>query len=447
MECDGPTAVNNGTCHEKCTCHPDDNDALSVARKPIYPHTQIKKPRKKFLHPHIGHKEMNRIQDLFSKWIHEYGDGFKKVTKVGKTIKDERFKFFNNMMRNYQHLRGKEKALRLLEEEQSELRNQQEHLQNLLTKQEKALTRTATHNEVATPSAMKYGRKRPHGDDVNITITTSNTTQAPPTTQAPLNQYTLLEIEGIKKQISEIQVQYQNLSIKQTQLAADLEKEQALFEQARQLIALLVKQNQGVTNSSPATSQTQSDFGGVSNDEELRNGGPAQGSELLNRLQNVLSQLLLTDDGTALQNDGRQLMLLQQNQDQDQFEGIKNGNSINDKSEDAYQEPNNMMYSIPVEIDRNDLNSQEQRNSLFERNEIGDDGENDDEYMPFVMDRDYSDEEIEPESTTLEKKTLISPNSNVNTRKTSRRSKKYKSKLKEKDKSSGQTKKHRDRKT
>ena len=137
----------------------------------------------------------------------------------------------------------------------------------------------------------------------------------------------------------------------------------------------------------------------------------------------------------------------QQNQDQDQFEGIKNGNSINDKSEDAYQESNNMMYSIPVEIDRSDLNSQEQRNSLFERNEIGDDGENDDEYMPFVMDRDYSDEEIEPESATLEKKTLISPNSNVNTRKTSRRSKKYKSKLKEKDKSSGQTKKHRDRKT
>lgn len=57
--------------------------------------------------------------------------------------------------------------------------------------------------------------------------------------------------------------------------------------------------------------------------------------------------------------------------------------------------------------------------------------------MLFVMDWDYFDEEIEFEFIIFEKKIFILLNLNVNICKISRRLKKYKSKLKEKDKLSG----------
>lgn len=441
MECDGPTAEANGTCREKCTCHPDNKDASSVVKNPS-PHPHVKKTRKKLSHPDFGPKEMNKMKHIFTKWIREYTGGGEKGTQEDKTIKDERFRFINKMMSNYQHFRRKEKALTLLQEQQDELKDQQEHLEKLLTKQEETLTRTgSTHDKVATPSPVKSGWKRPHGDDVNITITTTNTTQAPPTTQAPINQQASNEIEAIKKQITEIQNQQTFLSKQQTQLAAQLAKEQALFEQARQLIMLLLKKNQGATNASPTVPATQSDYGGGFHEEALPNGEPAQASNLLNQLQNVLSKLIFTEDGNTLQNDGQQTMLLQQNQDQDQSGGIQTENSIYDKSGDTHQEPSNMMYNIPVEIDRNDINDQGQRNSLFGRNDVDNDSEDDSEDMPFVMDRDYSDDETEPEFASLEKKTLHSPKSKVNIHQNRKMLKKDKSKLIKKDKSSGQTKK------
>lgn len=438
MEC---TGEDSGKCHEKCACHPDkdDKDASSVDANKITAHLHTKKGRKKSAHPHIGSKEMNKIKHLFTKWMKEYSPEGHKATPKSQTLKDERVNFISKMLNNYQHFRRKEKALMLLQAQQDELKDQQEHLENLLTKQEEALSKTGiTHDAVATPSPVKTGRNHSHGDDVNITITTANTTQAPPTTPAPVNQQTpapvnqqtSIEIELIKKQIDEIQKQQEFLGKQQSELAVQVAKEQGLFEQARQLIMLLLKQKQGGEAASPTVAPTQqSDYESEFNTEALPNREPVQSSALLNQLQNVLSKLVFTEDGNTLQgnpNEGQQMMYLQRNQD-DQ----SNENSMFAKNDQA---PSNMMYNVPVEIDRNDLNDLGQRNSLFGRNDVDSNSDDDNENMPFSMDPDDSDDQTEPEYTVMEKKTLHANNVQVKSNR--------KGGVSKKDMPNGHTKKH-----
>ena len=432
MECDGQ---DNGKCHEKCTCHADNGDTPKVDANKISAHLHNKKGQKKLLHPHIGSKEMNKIKRLFTKWMKEYGVEGHKAKQKSQTLKDERVNFIDKMLSNYQHFRRKEKSLKLLQEQQDELRDQQEHLENLLTREEEAITKTGTaHDAVATPSPFKTGRNHSHSDDVNITITTSNATQAPPTTsQPPVNQQTIVDIELIKKQIAEIQTQQSFLAKQQTDLAAQVSKEQALFEQARQLIMLLLKQHQGAGNllptpptpSAPTGPGTQSDYGGELNAEALPNGQPVQASGLLNQLQNVLSKLVFTEDGNTLQGspgDGEQMMYLQGNQGDQLSNGMENENY--EKNEINNQAPGNMMYNVPVEIDRNDLNNLGQRNSLFGTNDENSDSEDGNDNIPF----NDSDDSTEPEYAVMEKKTLHATNSRAG--------------IAEKYKHEGQTKKH-----
>lgn len=413
MECAGQ---DNGKCHEKCTCHPDNGDAPKVDTKKVTTRLQNKRGHKKFSHPHIGSKEMNKMKRLFTKWMKEYGVDGHKAKKKGQTLKDERVNFIDKMLNNYQHFRRKENALKLLQEQQDELKDQQEHLEKLLTREEEAMAKTGTtHAAVATPSPLRTGLNRSHKDDVNISITTSNTTQAPPTTsKPPVNQQTIIDIELIKKQIAEIQTQQSYLTKQQTDLAAEVSKEQALFEQARQLIMLLLKKNQGAGNPSPTAptpieptdAGIHSDYGGELNSEALPNGEPFQGSGLLNQLQNVLSKLVFTEDGNALRDsprDSQQMMYLQGNQDDQLSNGMQNENY--GKNEIINQAPGNMMYNVPVEIDRNDLNDLGQRNSLFERNDVN--NEDDSDNAPL----NDSDDESEPEYAVMEKKTLHATNS------------------------------------
>lgn len=413
MECDGQ---DNGKCHEKCTCHPDNGDAPMVDTKKVTTRLQNKRGHKKFSHPHIGSKEMNKMKRLFTKWMKEYGVDGHKAKQKGQTLKDERVNFIDKMLNNYQHFRRKENALKLLQEQQDELKDQQEHLEKLLTREEEAMAKTGTtHAAVATPSPLRTGLNRSHKDDVNISITTSNTTQAPPTTsKPPVNQQTIIDIELIKKQIAEIQTQQSYLTKQQTDLAAEVSKEQALFEQARQLIMLLLKKNQGAGNPSPTAptpieptdAGIHSDYGGELNSEALPNGEPFQGSGLLNQLQNVLSKLVFTEDGNALRDsprDSQQMMYLQGNQDDQLSNGMQNENY--GKNEIINQAPGNMMYNVPVEIDRNDLNDLGQRNSLFERNDVN--NEDDSDNAPL----NDSDDESEPEYAVMEKKTLHATNS------------------------------------
>lgn len=438
MEC---TGEDSGKCHEKCTCHPDenDNDDSSAVANKITAHLHDKKGRKKFSHPHIGSKEMNKIKHMFTKWMKEYSPEGDNATPKDQALKDERVNFIHRMLNNYQHFRQKEKALMLLKKQQDDLKDQQEHLERLLTKEEETISRTgSTHDAVATPSPVTTGRHHSHNDDVNITITTANSTQAPPTTQAPLNQSITIDIELIKKQMAEIQKQQSFLSKQQADLAVQVAKEQGLFEQARQLIMLLLKMKQG-GESAPgnAPTQPQSDYGGDLGEEALPTGGqPVQPSSLIHQLQNVLSKLVFTEDGTALQgspDEGQQMMYLQRNQD-DQSNEMQNENSMFEKND---QTPSNMIYNMPVEIDRNDLNDLGQRNSLFGRNDVGSNGEGDSENMPFAMDRDDPDDELEPSMEpeyTVEKKTLHATNLQDKSNNKGGKSKK--------DMHNGQTKKH-----
>ena len=78
------------------------------------------------------------------------------------------------MLKNYQYFRQKEKTLRLIEQEQEDLSNQQQHLEDLLTKQEDVLTtKGSIHENGATPGLAKTEQHHLHKDDVNISITTS----------------------------------------------------------------------------------------------------------------------------------------------------------------------------------------------------------------------------------------------------------------------------------
>ena len=439
MECDGQ---DNGKCHEKCTCHPDNRDASKVDAKKITARRQDKKRKKKFSHPHIGSKEMNKIKRLFTKWMKEYsGDGHKAKEK-GQTLKDERVNFIDKMLNNYQHFRRKENALKLLQEQQDELKDQQEHLERLLTREEEAMTKTGTtHNAVAKPSSVRAGLNHSHNDDVNITITTSNTTKAPPTTsQPPVSQQTIIDIELIKKQIAEIQIQQSFLSKQQTELAAQVSKEEALFEQARQLIMLLLKKNEEAGNlpptaptpTAPEAAGTQAeDYGGEFNSEVLANREPVQASGLLNQLQNVLSKLVFTEDGKTIQDspgDGEQMMYFQGNQEDQLSNGMQNENY--EKNEINNQAPGNVMYNVPVEFDRNDLNDLSQRNSLFGRNDVNGDSEEDNDNTPF----NDSDDDTEQEYAVMEKKTLHATKSRANSD--------SKGEIPKKDTRKGQTKKH-----
>ena len=419
MECDGQ---DNGKCHEKCTCHPDNRPKVDA--KKITARLQDKKGHKKFSHPHIGPKEMSKIKRLFTKWIKEYSVDGHKTGQTGQTLKDERVNFIDKMLNNYQHFRRKETALKLLQEQQDELKDQQEHLENLLNREEEAMAKTGdTHAAVATPSPVRTGLNHSHRDDVNISITTSNATKAPPTTsKPPVNLQTIIDVELIKKQIAEIQTQQRFLTRQQTDLVAQVSEEQALFKQARQLILLLLKKNQGAGNLSPTAptpteliaptgAGTHSDYGGELNSEAFPNGEPVQGSGLLSQLQNVLSKLVFTEDGNTLQQspgDGEQMMYLQGNQDDQLSNGMQNENY--QKNEITNQAPDNIMFNVPVGIDRNDLNDLGQRNFLFGRNDVNSVSEDDSDNIPV----NDSDEDTEPEYAVMEKKTLHRTNSRAN---------------------------------
>ena len=422
MECDGSASVEDSErCHEKCTCHQDkDGSSMELGKGSQHVHTR--KRHKKFSHPHIGRKEMDNLKHLFTKWIKEYNGGERgtneneeKASK-SETLRDERVSFINKMLKNYQYFRRKENTLKLLQQQQDDLVNQQQHLENLLTKQEEVLTRTGSaHDNVETVNPEKSRLHHSHADDVNITITTTNTTQAPPTTTAPnvssglLNQQALNDIEAIKKQIAEIRGQQDFLSKQQSQLSIQLAKEQALFEQARQLIQLVIKQNQGAADaaSSPAVPPTQSDYEGDLKPEEPQM--KIEDSSLLDKLQSVLSKLVFSEgrnaqDGNS--DDGQQTLFLHDNQE-DQANQMLNENSEYAKNADIEQEPSTA-YKVPVEIDRSDLNDQGPRNALIGRNGIDNSDRDDDNDNAFAMDRSENDDDNGPDYEVMEKKTLHS---------------------------------------
>ena len=435
MECDrADSDKDDERCHEKCTCHPD-KDTTSVEQGKNSEHVLPKKGRKKFSHPHIGTKEMEKIKHLFTQWIKEYHGGSFNVKeneeKMSKseTLKEERVGFISKMLKNYQYFRQKEKTLRLLQQQQNELTNQQQRLEDLLTKQEDVLSRKgSTHDTVFTPSPVTSGLRRLHKDDVNITITTSNTTQAPPTTAAQnaiINQQTLNEIETIKKQIAEIRNQQDFLSKQQAELAVQLGKEEALFEEARQLIKLAINQNQaagaaaGAVSPTPTDPQTQSDYESeLTPEAPPSNMGAVRDSSLLGQLQRLLSRLAFKDDRNVQEgnsDDGEQMMFFQDSQE-DQSNRLQNANSAYTKDAD-----------IPVEIDRSDLNDQGLRNSLFERNSIGNGDREDDNDNSFAMDSDDNGDDSLPAYSMLEKKTLHPRDVIASSQKTSKMLKKDKS--------------------
>lgn len=419
MECDGSASVeDNQKCHEKCTCHKD-TDASTAGPGKDSKNKHSRKGRKKFSRPHIGKSEMDKMKHLFTKWLKEY-NGIRHEEKPheqkmskSETLKDGRVGFISKMLKNYQYFRQKEKALRFLQQQQNELVGQQQHLEDLLTKQENVLSWTGSpHDKVPKLNQTKSGPRHTTADDVNITITTTNTTKAPPITTAPnvgaasLNQQTLAEIEGIKTQIAEIRSQQEFLSKQQIQLADQLEAERALFEEARKLIHLVVEQNKGRGGgAAPAAANTptnipkESQFEDALNPEALPSNIEAvRDSSLLKKLQSVLSRLVFsgnTNQPEEYGDDGQQMMFLQNDLED---EANQNGNSEFAKKAGIDPEVRNPMYKVPVEIDRSDVNAEGPKNYLFGRNSFDN---ADEDGNAFVMDDDPG-----PDFAVMEKKTL-----------------------------------------
>lgn len=420
MECDGSASVeDNQRCHEKCTCHKDKDASTGEPGKDSQ-NMHSKKGRKKLSRPHIGKNEMDKMKHLFTKWLKEY-DGIRHEEKTheqkmskSETLKDGRVSFISKMLKNYQYFRKKEKALRLLQQQQDELMGQQQHLEDLLTKQENVLSWTGSpHDKVPKLNQTKSGPRHTNADDINITITTTNTTKAPPITTAPnvgaasLNQQTLTEIEDIKNEIAEIRSQQEFLSKQQIQLATQLGEEQALFEKARKLIHLLVEQNKGrsvgagaAASNTPTNIPKQSQFEDALNPDTFPSNMEAvRDSNLLEKLQSVLSRLVFSDDTNQQEengDDGQQTMFLPNDLED---EANQNGNSEFTKKAGIDPEVSNTMYKVPIEIDRSDVNDEGPRNYLFGRNSL--DSADNEDGNALVMDEDPG-----PDFAVMEKKTL-----------------------------------------
>ena len=420
MECDGSASVeDNQRCHEKCTCHKDKGVSTAKPGKDSK-NMHSKKRRKKLSRPYIGKNDMDKMKHLFTKWLKEYNvirhEAKPREQKMSKseTLKDGRVGFISKMLNNYQHFRQKEKALTLLQQQQNELMGEQQHLEELLTKQENVLSWTGSpHDTVPKLNQTKSGPRHANADDVNITITTTNTTKSPPITNTPnvgatsSNQQTLTDIEAIKTQIAEIRRQQEFLAKQQTQLAVQLGEEQALFEEARKLIHVLVERNQGrgggasaATSTTPTVTPKQSNFEDMLNPEAPPSKVAAvRDSGLLEKLQSELSRLVFTDDTNLPEensDDGQQMMFLP---DDLEDEANANRNSEFAKKEGIDQEESNTMYKVPEEIDHSDVNEEGPRNYLFGRNSI--DNADSEDGNAFVM-----DEDPESDFSVMEEKTL-----------------------------------------
>ena len=415
MDCDGPVLdEDNQKCHEKCTCHPDENSP-TLEQDKISDHVDSKKKQKAFSRPHIGSKEMEKIKHLFSKWIREYNGGVQrgekneKHTSKSRPLRDQRVSFISKMLKNYQYFRQKEKTLRLIEQEQEDLSNQQQHLEDILTKQEDVLTtKGSIHEKAATPGLGKTKQHHLHKDYVNISITTSNATQAPPTTTAPaneaINQQTLSEIENIKKQLEEIQQQQVALSQQQAQLADQLKEEQAIYEQAKAIIQLVLQQTLGAAataataNAATKVPKTQSDYENEISPEapEASNEESVQPLTYLGQLQRLLSKLMFKNDENSQEgnaNDDEQYVFFQNSQEGQT--NRRNENSVYAKDAD-----------IPVEIDRSDLNDQGLQNSLLGRDSADRSVSEDDNEGSFLLEKGVDEDGIAPGYAVMEKKTL-----------------------------------------
>lgn len=424
MDCDGAVLdEDNQKCHEKCTCHPDENPT-TLEQDKNSDHVDSKKKRKAFSRPHIGSNEMEKIKHLFTKWIREYNGGVQRGekneehTSKNKPLRDQRVSFISKMLKNYQYFRQKEKTLRLIEQEQEDLSNQQQHLEDLLTKQEVVLTtKGSIHEKSATLGLAKTEQHHLHKDDVNISITTSNATQAPPTTTAPanvaINQQTLSEIENIKKQIEEIRQQQVALSQQQTQLAVQLKEEQAIYEQAKAIIQFVLKQTLGAANTAATkVPETQSDYENELSPEapEASNEESVQPSTYFGQLQRLLSKLMFKNDENSQEgnaNDDEQYVFFQNSQEGQS--NRRNENSVYAK--DA---------GIPVEIDRSDLNDQGLQNSLLGRDSADRSVSEDDIEGAFLLEKGDDEEGIAPDYAVMEKKTLRPSDLITDSRKTTK---------------------------
>ena len=337
---------------------------------------------------------MEKIRKLFTKWLKEYSSG-KHLTAKKKSLKAERLKFIEKMLKNYEYFRKKQKTLVTLQQQQDDLKREQKRLEALLKMQQKSLFKgSKNHGIILIPEPVKVGPDSLSADDVNITITTSNTTKAPakpPNANGQQANQTLNDIQEIKKQIVELQNQQTFLSTQQAQLALQLAKEQVLFAQARQLIQLLLKQKQENSANIPTLSQMQSD--GV---EEKPHSPQNRDPNILKRLQNVLSRLVFTDDENTNRgdddsnnendndnddNDDRQITVMPENQvvQSNGMETVNSlyvkpndmgdGNSMFVKSNDLegnsmYARPNDMEGGNPTYVKSNDVNSMESGNSV-----------------------------------------------------------------------------------
>ena len=428
MECDGTGDNDNGKCQEECTCHHDDD----ASNKRYGNGTDIKqmKQRKgktrKFFHPQIGQREMEKMKHLFTTWLKEYRKSQK--AKPGKHIvshieplKDTRVSFITKMLKNYQYFREKQRALRLLQEQQDELGKQQKHLEKLLTKQEFVLpSENGANDHPFKPNSAKSRPPHPHADDINITITAPNTSGQEPLKQttasnvntSQINQLTSFEVLAIKAEIAEIRKQQEFLSKQQSLLAIELAKEKSFFSGMQQLIQLILKQNQNAVDTTQSSS-TPNPFlkqpfsqDVVNSDEtplkmaETTNAN----SGMLGKLQAELSRLVFRGDGATEENDGdnQPIMLLKSNEQDDQISA--NVNPLLQKNANISPEPSSNMLRDTGEVDNAGFDDQGLRNFFLGRTLIDDagmEGGND-----LAFDKDGDEDEPGPGILVMEKKTL-----------------------------------------
>ena len=408
MECDGTGSdEDNGSCHEECMCHRD-KDASKVKTE-----TEQKRKRKKFSQPHIGEREMNNIKSLFTDWlkvnnIPRKAKPDKHKMSNNQTLNERRFGFITKMFKNYQYFRQKQRALRHLQRQQDELGEQQKHLEILLNKQEHLLS-SASGSSNRSPKLAKFG---PHADDVNITITTGNTSGHEPPIKATsnvnesqLNQQTLKEVNNIKAEIAEIRRQQDFLSRQQSQLAVQLAKEQAFFAKVLQLIQLIMAKNQNA-DFAAENIRPQPVSQDLDNSEEMASNkaGTKAGSAMLQNVQAKLSKLVFRDDSLPDRNDGEgQPMMFLKNDQDDEFN--RNERPVLQKNEEIITDPDTSILRVPAEIHRSDLNYPGLRNFVLGRDGLDERGMQFDGGLDFEKE-DGDEEEPGPGILVMEKKTL-----------------------------------------
>ena len=422
MECDGTGDDQNGKCQEECSCH-HDKDALNERYRNGTDVKQRKGKTRGFFHPHIGQREMEKMKHLFLNWLKEYHNKSQKA-KLGKHIvsqveplKDTRVSFFAKMLKNYQYFREKQRALRLLQEQQDELGKQQKHLEKLLTTQKFVLSSDKGANGHSfKPNLAKSRPHHPHADDINITITAPNIsgqkqlkqTKAPNVNTSQIVQPTTSEVQAIKTEIAEIRQQQEFLTKQQSLIAIELAKEKSFFAGMQQLIQSIVKQNQNDVDTTQSNSTPNPFFKQhVTQDKANSNETPLNMAETANADSDMLgrlSKLVFRGDGSEESDgDNQAIMLLKGNEQDDQISA--NVNPLLQKNADISPVPSSDMLRDTGEVDNAGFDNQGLRNFFLGRTLIEDtgmEGVND-----LAFDKEDGDEdEPGPGILVMEKKTL-----------------------------------------